>query len=74
MHELDKYLTSLLTTPGAPLSGLAVVVYRQGQICYEGYFGQRRIDPPPADDASSNLCSTARGCFCVSGHFENIPA
>jgi CubicO group peptidase (beta-lactamase class C family) len=46
MHELDRYLTSLLTTPGAPLSGLAVVVYRQGQICYEGYFGQRRIDPP----------------------------
>ncbi len=45
MHELDKYLTSLLTTPGAPLSGVAVVVYRQGQICYEGYFGQRRIDP-----------------------------
>lgn len=35
-------------TPCADLSGLAVVVYRAGEIRYEGYFGHRFIDPGSA--------------------------
>ncbi|MCS6825916.1 MAG: beta-lactamase family protein, partial [Caldilinea sp.] len=42
---LNQKLEAILRTPGADLSGLAVVIYAQGRILYEGYFGYRWIDP-----------------------------
>ena len=43
--HLDTTLAEIVATPDADLSGLAVIVYAQGRIRYEGYFGHRLIDP-----------------------------
>jgi D-alanyl-D-alanine carboxypeptidase len=42
---LNQKLAAIVRTPGAELSGLAAVIYAQGRILYEGYFGYRWIDP-----------------------------
>lgn len=47
MHALDQQLATIMRTPGADLSGLAVILYGDGAIRYEGYFGQRFIDAAP---------------------------
>jgi CubicO group peptidase (beta-lactamase class C family) len=63
MNELDQRLAAVMETPGAALSGLAVVLYAQGAIQYEGYFGHRFID---ADDPARSLPVTAETRFRVA--------
>ena len=43
-RELDARLASVPATPGAELSGLAVVAVRGDEVVYEGYFGHRTFD------------------------------
>uniref|UniRef100_A0A7C1JY19 Class A beta-lactamase-related serine hydrolase n=1 Tax=Caldilinea aerophila TaxID=133453 RepID=A0A7C1JY19_9CHLR len=43
--DLNQRLEAILHTPGAELASLAVVIYAQGHIQYEGFFGYRWIDP-----------------------------
>jgi D-alanyl-D-alanine carboxypeptidase len=43
--DLNQRLEAILHTPGAELASLAVVIYAQGRIQYEGFFGYRWIDP-----------------------------
>lgn len=63
MNELDRKLQAVVHTPGAELSGLAVVIYAQGTIRYEGYFGHRFID---LDDPRRSLPVTAKTRFRVA--------
>lgn len=58
-----------MQTPGADLSGLAVVVYAGGDIRYEGYFGERFID---ADDFSHSLPVTAATKFRVASISKTV--
>lgn len=51
MSKLEAACARIVATPGAELSGLAVVLYSRGQITYEGYWGRRRIGAGnPAQD------------------------
>jgi CubicO group peptidase (beta-lactamase class C family) len=63
MNNLDRKLEAVVHTPGAELSGLAVVIYAQGEIRYEGYFGHRFFDP---DDPRRSLPVTAETRFRVA--------
>ncbi len=62
-NVLDRTLEAVVHTPGAALSGLAVVIYAQGDIRYEGYFGHRYIDPA---DPTRSLPVTAATRFRVA--------
>jgi len=69
MHQLDRQLLEIMQTPGADLSGLAVVVYAGGAIRYEGYFGQRFIDP---HDPARSLPVTAATKFRVASISKTV--
>lgn len=69
MHQLDRQLSEITQTPGADLSGLAVVVYASGAIRYEGYFGQRFIDP---HDPAGSLPVTAATKFRVASISKTV--
>jgi CubicO group peptidase (beta-lactamase class C family) len=71
MFDLDRQLEQIMHTPGADLSGLAVVVYRAGEIRYEGYFGHRFID---SDDAGRSLSVTAATKFRVASVSKTVTA
>lgn len=47
--HLDVEFTRILTMPGRPLSGLSVVMVREGRIAYEGYFGTRIFAQSPEE-------------------------
>ena len=42
--ELDRILAEVRATPGAELSGLAVVGVQGEEVVYEGYFGHALFD------------------------------
>ncbi len=71
MNDLDRQFEQILHTPDADLSGLAVVVYRAGEICYEGYFGQRFID---SNDAGRSLPVTPATKFRVASISKTVTA
>jgi CubicO group peptidase (beta-lactamase class C family) len=71
MNDLDQRLSTIVETPGADLSGLAVVVYAQGAIRYEGCFGHRFIDP---DDATRTLPVTPETKFRVASISKTVTA
>lgn len=68
-NDLDQRCAEIMKTPGADLSGLAVVVYAHGQIRYEGYFGHRVIDPA---DATRSLPVTAGAKFRVASISKTV--
>ncbi len=69
MYGLDQQLLTIMQTPGADLSGLAVVVYAGGDIRYEGYFGERYIDP---EQPSHSLPVTAATKFRVASISKTV--
>ncbi|HAJ38247.1 MAG TPA: serine hydrolase [Chloroflexi bacterium] len=71
MYALDQQFMTIMQTPGADLSGLAVVVYVGGDIRYEGYFGQRFID---SYDPAGSLPVTAATKFRVASISKIVTA
>jgi len=71
MLNLDRQFEQIMNTPGADLSGLAAVVYRAGEIRYEGYFGHRFIDPT---DAKHSLPVTPATKFRVASISKTVTA
>lgn len=71
MNDLDRQFEQILHTPDADLSGLAVVVYRAGEIHYEGYFGQRFID---SNDAGRSLPVTPATKFRIASISKTVTA
>lgn len=45
---LARTLADVVDTPGAPLASLAVLALRGDEVVFEGYWGNRRIEPDPA--------------------------
>jgi len=43
--RLDRRVREIVSMPGAELSGLSLVVLREGRVAFEGYYGRRRIVP-----------------------------
>jgi len=52
IEGLDRRARETAAKPGGELSGLSLVVVREGEVAFEGYYGRRRIDPA---DASNDL-------------------
>ncbi|MEM7532434.1 MAG: serine hydrolase domain-containing protein [Chloroflexota bacterium] len=48
---INEQLQQIMSHPARPLASLAAVAFVDGEICYEGYFGHRQIDP--TDDTRS---------------------
>lgn len=49
--ELDRRARAVIAKPGAEISGLSLVVVREGVVAFEGCYGRRRIDAAdPAND------------------------
>lgn len=69
MNNLDQKLEATLHTPGAELAGLAVAIYAQGRIRYEGYFGHRFIDP---DNAARSLPVTPETKFRIASISKTV--
>jgi len=61
LGALEERCRDILTSPGRPLSGLAVALIADGEIAWEGYFGARRFAADTAGAAADAEVAAAEG-------------